>query len=261
METYIKPERGFYRAALALMLPLVIQNIVTNLMQQADAFMVGALGETELAAVTMANSGFFVVLLLTFGIQSGASVLVAQYYGRGNTDAVNRILGMGLYVSLALTVTVSLLTFCFPVKLMHLLTNNADLIEPGAEYARIVGFSYVFMSISAIYISVQRSMANPRLGALLLPGSGALNIILNYMLIFGNWGAPAKGCAGAALATLLSRAFEGVFVLVYAPLSKVCPFDFLDSPPAGSLPEISQNTACPSYAPKGFGALPYPSTP
>lgn len=194
------------------MLPMILQNLVTNCMALADSFMVGALGETELAAVTMANSVFYVLSLIIFGIQSGTGVLVAQYYGKGRLDAINRIMGMGYYVSLGLTALIALLAFFFPMQLMQLVTNNPDLWEPGAEYARIVGFSYVCMAFSGVYIAVQRSMENPGLGAILLTVSGALNILLNYMFIFGKWGAPAMGCAGAAVATLLSRVFEVLVV-------------------------------------------------
>lgn len=194
------------------MLPMILQNLVTNFMALADSFMVGALGETELAAVTMANSVFYVLSLIIFGIQSGTGVLVAQYYGKGRLDAINRIMGMGYYVSLGLTALIALLAFFFPIQLMQLVTNNPDLWEPGAEYARIVGFSYVCMAFSGVYIAVQRSMENPGLGAILLTVSGALNILLNYMFIFGKWGAPAMGCAGAAVATLLSRVLEVLVV-------------------------------------------------
>ena len=209
---YLRQGRGFYRSAIALMLPMILQNLVTNFMALADSFMVGALGETELAAVTMANSVFYVLSLIIFGIQSGTGVLVAQYYGKGRLDAINRIMGMGYYVSLGLTALIALLAFFFPMQLMQLVTNNPDLWEPGAEYARIVGFSYVCMAFSGVYIAVQRSMENPGLGAILLTVSGALNILLNYMFLFGKWGAPAMGCAGAAVATLLSRVLEVLVV-------------------------------------------------
>lgn len=209
---YLRQGRGFYRSAIALMLPMILQNLVTNFMALADSFMVGALGETELAAVTMANSVFYVLSLIIFGIQSGTGVLVAQYYGKGRLYAINRIMGMGYYVSLGLTALIALLSFFFPMQLMQLVTNNPDLWEPGAEYARIVGFSYVCMAFSGVYIAVQRSMENPGLGAILLTVSGALNILLNYMFIFGKWGAPAMGCAGAAVATLLSRVLEVLVV-------------------------------------------------
>ena len=209
---YLRQGRGFYRSAIALMLPMILQNLVTNCMALADSFMVGALGETELAAVTMANSVFYVLSLIIFGIQSGTGVLVAQYYGKGRLDAINRIMGMGYYVSLGLTALIAMLAFFFPMQLMQRVTNNPDLWEPGAEYARIVGFSYVCMAFSGVYIAVQRSMENPGLGAILLTVSGALNILLNYMFIFGKWGAPAMGCAGAAVATLLSRVLEVLVV-------------------------------------------------
>lgn len=207
---------GFYKDALALMIPLILQNFVTNLMQLADSFMVGAVGETELAAVTSANTVFFVVALACFGIQSGTSVLVSQYYGRNSMSAINRVMGMGIYASLGLTALVAVLAFCFPMDMMRVLTNNSALWGPGAEYSRIVGFSYIFMSLSGAYVAVQRSMENPQLGARLFSVSGALNILLNYVLIFGKWGAPALGCAGAALATLISRAFEVLVIIVYA---------------------------------------------
>lgn len=216
-------ERSFYRGALLLMLPLIAQNLVTQLMQLADNFMVGALGETELAAVTSANSVFFVLNFICFGIQSGTSVLVAQYNGRGSKDAINRVMGMGLYVSVGLTTLVAVLAASFPMEMMRLLTNNKDLWVPGADYARIVGFSYVFMSVSGIYVAVQRSMENPKLGAIIFTASGLLNVLLNYIFIFGKWGAPAMGCAGAALATLISRAFEVVVAAVYSRSDKRLP--------------------------------------
>lgn len=157
------------------------------------------------------------------GYRAGRGVLVAQYYGKGRLDAINRIMGMGYYVSIGLTAVVALLACLFPMQMMRIVTNNPDLWEPGAEYARIVGFSYVCMSFSGVYIAVQRSMENPKLGAILLTVSGALNILLNYMLIFGKLGAPAMGCAGAAVATLISRAFEVVVILGCMLWSKTAP--------------------------------------
>ena len=130
---YLRQDRGFYRNAIALMLPMILQNLVTNFMALADTFMVGILGETELAAVSMANSAFFVLSLVIFGIQSGTGVLVAQYYGKGRLDAINRIMGMGYYVSIGLTTVVALLACLFPMQMMRIVTNNPYLREPGAE--------------------------------------------------------------------------------------------------------------------------------
>ena len=216
----LKQEKGFYRDVLLLMLPMVFQNFITNFMSLADTFMVGALGETELAAVTMANTPFFIVQLLTFGIQSGACVLVAQYYGKGNKAAINRVLGIALYVSLFFSLVIVAISTLAPATMMRVLTNNDTLIAPGADYARVVCFAYLFGAISGIYIAVQRSMENPRLGAVVLSMSGVLNVFLNWVLIFGRLGMPQMGVMGAALATAISRGFELVVSVVYALFSK-----------------------------------------
>ena len=219
----IREEKTFIREAVLLMLPMILQNFVTFSMSMADTFMVGVLGETALAAVTMANSPFYVMQLMIFGVQSGMSVLVAQYHGRGDQEAINRVMGIALFVSTTITGLLAITAFCIPEQIMRVLTNNADLVAPGAAYTRYVGFSYFFSAISGVYIAAQRSTENPRLGAVLLTVSGALNIFLNWVLIYGKLGAPMLGCAGAAVATLISRAFEVAVLCVYAAVSRRLP--------------------------------------
>ena len=219
----IREEKDFIRDAILLMLPMILQNFVTFSMSMADTFMVGVLGETALAAVTMANSPFYVMQLMIFGVQSGMSVLVAQYHGRGDQEAINRVMGIALFVSTTISGLLAVTAFCIPEQIMRVLTNNADLIAPGAAYTRYVGFSYFFAAISGVYIAAQRSTENPLLGAVLLTVSGVLNIFLNWVLIYGKLGAPMLGCAGAAVATLISRAFEVAVLCVYACVSKRLP--------------------------------------
>ena len=169
----IREEKTFIREAVLLMLPMILQNFVTFSMSMADTFMVGVLGETALAAVTMANSPFYVMQLMIFGVQSGMSVLVAQYHGRGDQEAINRVMGIALFVSTTITGLLAITAFCIPEQIMRVLTNNADLVAPGAAYTRYVGFSYFFSAISGVYIAAQRSTENPRLGAVLLTVSTA----------------------------------------------------------------------------------------
>ena len=130
----IREEKTFIREAVLLMLPMILQNFVTFSMSMADTFMVGVLGETALAAVTMANSPFYVMQLMIFGVQSGMSVLVAQYHGRGDQEAINRVMGIALFVSTTITGLLAITAFCIPEQIMRVLTNNADLVAPGAAY-------------------------------------------------------------------------------------------------------------------------------
>lgn len=219
----IRQPKGFYKTAFLLMIPIILQNMITQMVALADTFMVGVLGEEFLAAVTMANTPFFIVMLITFGAQGGVSVMVSQYWGKGDTRTINRIMGIGIYVSASFCLIVSVAMAMYPEKVLSLITDNQELIPLGCDYARIVGFSYVFSSISGVYIATQRSMENTKLGVLVLSTSAGINVFLNWVLIFGKLGLPALGVAGAALATLLSRVVEVIIASIYAMRSKRLP--------------------------------------
>ena len=216
MLSFLKQGKPFYKNLFLLCLPMVLQNLVTTSLAMVDTFMVGMLGETPLAAVTLANLPIFVVQFVVFGIQGGSAVLISQYWGKGDTDSINRVVGMGFAVAGTASLVFALALFFFPTQIMGLLTNDPVLRDVAAEYARIVGFSYVFNSLTSVYVGAHRSMENPRLGLAIFSVSMVSNTILNWILIFGKLGAPALGVVGAALATLLSRMIEFIVALVHA---------------------------------------------
>ena len=96
-------EAGFYRKLLALALPILLQNLITNSLGLVDTFMVGTMGQGPLAGVTLANIPLFAVQMFIFGVQSGSSVLISQYWGRQEMDAINRVLGVALWVVLSVS--------------------------------------------------------------------------------------------------------------------------------------------------------------
>ncbi|MEG2138860.1 MAG: MATE family efflux transporter, partial [Oscillospiraceae bacterium] len=181
---------------------------------------VGMLGEAELAAVTVANIPIFVILLLIFGIQSGSSVLISQHWGKRDTDTINRVIGIGIYVALTISVLFAAVMFFFPVQFMGLFTSDQNLAAIAASYGKIVGISYIFNSVTQVYIGAHRSMAHPRLGLYILSVSMCSNTFLNWVLIFGNLGAPKMGVVGAATATLISRILEFVVMVCYASFNR-----------------------------------------
>ena len=213
----------FYKMTLFLALPILAQNLIAVSLSFFDTFMVGMLGEAEMAAVTLANIPVFVVQLFTFGFQSGSSVLISQFWGKKDLESINRVLGIALYIAGAITLAFALVLFTAPRAVMGLLTNNAHLAEIGARYARIVGFSYFFNTLSAIYIGAHRSMENAKLGMIVFTASMVTNTFLNWVLIFGKLGLPALGVYGAALATLLARSLELAITLCYALKNKRFP--------------------------------------
>ena len=217
MFRHLHREPGFYKRLFLLALPLILQNLITTSLGFVDTFMVGMLGQNELSAVTAANTPIYLLQIIILGLLSGLSVLASQYWGKGDTDSINRCMGVSLYAGLIIAVSVAAVLFFFPLHVMALVTNNDLLIELGAPYLRIVGLSYIFNTISSVYIGMQRSTENPAMGMIVFGISMLTNTGLNYILIFGKFGAPALGITGAAIATLTSRVLQFVIVAVYAP--------------------------------------------
>lgn len=220
MFSYMRQGKGFYRNMFRLALPIILQNLVTTSLALVDTFMVGMLGEGPLAGVTNANTPIFVVLLLIFGVQSGSTVLISQYWGRRDQEAINRVLGVGIYVAGVLSTLFALLLCFWSGPFMALFCNDPEVAAYAAQYGRIVGFSYAFNAVTQVYIAAQRSMGNPKLGLGVLSISMCANTFLNWVLIFGNLGAPALGVEGAAIATLCSRIIEFAVTVTYALRSK-----------------------------------------
>ena len=216
-------ESGFYRRLWTLAAPMILQNIITTSLGFADIFMVGLLGNAEMAAATAANVPVFIIQVVIFGFQSGMAVLVSQYWGRGDTDSINRCLGVALYAVTGFSTLLALITFLFPAQVLRLITPNEELVGLAVRYIQIVGFSYIFNGISSIYAGIQRSTEYPKFGMLLFGVSMCVNTFLNFVLIFGHFGAPAMGITGAAVATLTSRVVEFVIAAVFALSSRRLP--------------------------------------
>lgn len=214
--SYLRREPGFYRRVLTLALPVVLQNLITTSLGFMDTFMVGLVGQEEMSAVTVANVPIYIVQLIVFGLQSGSSVLISQFWGRDDKESINRVLGIGFLVAGGASTLCALIMGLFPRQVLLLITDNLRLVELGIPYIRIVGFSYIFNALSAIYIGMQRSIENPRFGMTVFAISTVCNTIGNYILIFGKLGFQPMGIRGAAIATFASRVLEFVISLIYA---------------------------------------------
>ncbi len=216
MLSCLQQPKGFYRRVALLALPVVLQNLITTSLGFVDTFMVGLLGSEEMSAVTVANVPIFIIQLLVFGLQSGSSVLISQYWGKNDKAAINRVLGIGFYVAGGVSALFALALGFFPGRVLYLITDNLRLVELATPYIRIVGVSYVFNSLASIYIGMQRSTENPRFGMIVFAASTLFNTLGNYVLIFGKLGFPMLGIRGAAIATLSARVLEFTVSALYA---------------------------------------------
>ena len=226
MRNYLRREPGFYRRLRFLAAPIVLQNLITTSLGFVDTFMVGLLGNAEMAAVNAANTPIFIIQVVIFGFQSGMTVLVSQYWGRQDRKNINRVMGIAMYAITAFSTLLALVLYAFPTQVLHLITPNETLVSIGTPYLQIVGFSYIFNGISSIYTGAQRSTENPKLGMQVMGASMLTNTFLNYCLIFGKLGAPKLGVTGAAIATLTSRVVEFVIAVVVALRSRRMPLDW-----------------------------------
>ena len=213
-------EPGFYARLLSLALPILFQNLITNSLGLVDTFMVGTMGQGPLAGVTLANIPVFVVQLMMFGIQSGSSVLISQYRGKGDLQSINRVMGIGMYIAGAIGLVFALIMGFLPHQFMGLFGSDAQVVSTAARYARIVGWSYFFDSFVQVYIGAHRAMGNPNRGLAILGVSMVSNTFLNWVFIFGNLGAPRMGVEGAALATLLARVLSCAIAVGWAVLDR-----------------------------------------
>ena len=220
MFAYMRQKPGFYTQVAALAAPIVLQNLITSMLGMADTFMVGILGEAPMAAVTLANIPLFVVQLFIFGVQSGSSVLISQYWGRKDMEAINRVMGVALWVVLLVASVFAAILILCPIPFLSLFNNQPQLVELAAQYGGLAGLSYVLNAFTMVYVAAYRSMEQPRLGMYILAASMTTNTFLNWVFIFGNLGAPQLGVQGAALATLIARMLEVAIVVGHMARTK-----------------------------------------
>lgn len=211
----------FLRKALIIACPVALQGMLNTLVNLVDTLMIGTLGATAIAAVGLANKVFFVFNLLIFGIVSGAGILAAQFWGSQDVKSIRKVLGLSLLMALggALLFVVPA-TLC-PELVMRIFTTSESSIALGAGYLKIAAFTYPFVALTSVYVAMLRAVNKVVFPVISSCIAIALNIFLNYVLIFGKLGAPAMGVAGAAVATLTARILEICLVISYVYLKKL----------------------------------------
>lgn len=207
---------AFYRNVFALVIPMALQNLINVGVTAVDVVMLGKVGEKVLSGSSLAGQIQFIMMLIFFGITSGATVLTAQYWGKRDTRTIERILGMGLTISLAIAVLFTTLAIVIPGPLMRIYSSDPEVIAEGVKYLRIVGISYLFIAVTQVYLNIMRSIERVVIATFVYLMSLIVNIIINALLIFGLLGFPKMGIRGAAIGTLCARITETVIVLLYA---------------------------------------------
>ncbi len=217
MDTAPAPQKKNALSAIMLHIavPVALQSVVAFAVNLADTVMLGQMGEVQLSASALANQVFFIVTLAVGGIASGTSVLTGQAWGRKDTASIHKILAYAYLCGVAFALLASATAIAFPAAVMRAFTNDAAVVAAGAGYLRIVAFTYLLYTVTTVTGGVLQSVHTVRISMLASVAAMAINISLNWVLIFGKLGAPALGIQGAAIATLIARVCEFSIMVWY----------------------------------------------
>ncbi|WFR54892.1 MATE family efflux transporter [Anaerocolumna sp. AGMB13025] len=213
-------DKAFLRKTVAIAIPIALQGLLNTSLNFADILMIGKLGENAIAGVGLANKVFFVFTLLVFGIISGSGVLTAQYWGKREVVNIRKVLGISLGLVLGASVFFVIPCIVNPQFVMSIFTNSKETVKLGAIYLSIVVISYPFTAVTNAYVSLLRGVNQVKAPVVISSISILINLIFNYLLIYGKFGFPELGVAGSAIGTLIARIFECTILLTYVYKNK-----------------------------------------
>ena len=212
--------KRFWKKVLIIGLPVSIQNLINTAVNMVDTFMIGSLGDDYVSAVGLASKVFFVMNLLIFGIVSGCSVLLSQYYGKRDDTNLNKTFGFMMMLALIGSFIFFVLAMAIPSNLMMIFTTSDRLIEIGSSYLRIVSISYLFTAFSMAASAMLRCINKAKAPMIFSIISVFINALFNYIFIFGKLGAPEMLADGAAIGTIIARVVEFSLILIYLIFAK-----------------------------------------
>lgn len=210
----------FYSQIFKLVLPIIIQNLLSAAVSSADVVMLNYVGQSAISAVSLAAQYASVLFMVFYGLGTGVTILSAQYYGKGDMRAIQVVEGIAMRFSIPIALAFALSALLMPEMMMRLFTNDGELIAIGASYLRYMSVSYLCWGVIEVYLATLRSIGRVTISTALNVLAFSLNIFLNAVWIFGLFGAPKLGAVGVAMATSLSRLIELAACVVVSVLSK-----------------------------------------
>lgn len=222
----MREKDAFYSQIFKLVLPIIIQNLLSAAVSSTDVVMLNYVGQSSISAVSLASNYASVLFMVFYGLGTGATILCAQYYGKGDMRAIQTVEGIALRFSLLISLGFAGMAAFAPEAMMRIFTNDNELIMVGAAYLRFMSVSYLCWGITEVYLAVLRSIGKVMISTAMNVIAFSLNVFLNAVFIFGLFGAPKLGAMGVALATSLSRVVELLACLIFSFYSKEIKLDF-----------------------------------
>lgn len=208
-------DRQFYRSFIVLCVTLMLEQAVILSVNLADNIMLGTYSEHSLAGIAAVNQIQFVLQQVVYAVSNGLIILGSQYWGQKRIPEIRKLSAIAMRVSLVLVVALFIAVTIFPRQILGLFTPSEAIIAEGVQYLNIIRFSYIFFGISAILLGTMRVVESVRIALVVSVISLLLNCTINFVLIYGRFGAPEMGVRGAAIGTLIARIAECLIYIVF----------------------------------------------
>lgn len=213
MRKYIG-NKAFYKATIAIALPIMAQQFVASFVNLIDNIMIGSVGSIALTSVTVANRIYLIFNSTLFGICGAAGIFIAQYYGANDKEKCQKILNINLTCGIVIATLFMLALIFIPGQLMGIFTSNPQVIEECLKYIQFALLTYIPFAVSYSVMMALRAVGINKIQLVIGTIGVAINTFLNYILIFGHFGMPSLGIQGAAIATAIARFIEMMIYLV-----------------------------------------------
>ncbi|GHU61186.1 MATE family efflux transporter [Spirochaetia bacterium] len=223
-------DKQFYKNLFTIAVPIMLQNLVNSFVNMVDTVMIGRLGTVEIAAVGLGNQVFFFFNIILFGICSGGAIFTAQFWGKHDIQGIRKNTGLCLILNTTVAIIFTSLILIMPEKIIGLYSRDPAVIEAGTGYLRTLAPSFIPFGISFVFVVTLRSVEKVRLAMVTTVIALSINIVLNYLFIFGAGPIPAMGVSGAALATVIARFSELTIIVTVSYIKGYAP--------AGNLREL-----------------------
>ncbi|MEG1426568.1 MAG: MATE family efflux transporter [Oscillospiraceae bacterium] len=206
--------KDFYRATIAIAIPIMLQSFVTSFVNLIDNVMIGSVGAVALTAVTVANKYYMVFNAALLGLTGGGSIFISQFYGANAKKKCQEVFNIILGISLLVGLIFMGIIWIFPESIIHIFSNTPEIVTSALGYVKYIRYSYIPFAISMTVMMSLRAVGintvQLKVGILAV----LTNTFLNYLLIYGTWGCPELGVEGAAIATLVARLVEATIYVV-----------------------------------------------
>ncbi|AOZ91070.1 MATE family efflux transporter [Paenibacillus crassostreae] len=220
-----REDKPFLKTFVLLALPIGLQSMVMNVTHTIASLMVGQLGDLEVSATSLAGQIFFILNLIIVGIVSGATIFLAQYFGKGDHKQLKVSIALGFILIIAVSILFSVVSLAFPASILQIFSTEKELIELASNYLKIVCISYIPTGITLAVSMVFRNIGQAKLPLKITIMGIFINVGLSTSLIFGNFGFPELGIYGAAVSIVITKFIEMILFVwfLYRKFSDYAP--------------------------------------